>query len=172
MMANRLRFELERSNYLMDSRDPNSKISKEAAERFLRALAGGKATAKSAASVSTSDSGRHEISHKLYYHFSDHLGSSNIVTDEAGNVVEVSDYLPYGQVRVRQPFESGFSTRKQFTGKEKDGSSLYSRSFSMGLAIFVNFEPNSCIISPKTCSENGSKVFATGFCRSVETKSE
>ena len=47
---------------------------------------------------------------KFFYH-PDHLGSTDLVTDENGNVVEETTYKPYGDI-----VEDGFS-RFLYTGK-------------------------------------------------------
>ncbi|MBI2548850.1 hypothetical protein HYW21_05865 [Candidatus Woesearchaeota archaeon] len=51
---------------------------------------------------------------KKYFYHPDALGSTALVTDEAGNVVEEVEYLPFGEV-----IEGG-NDRYLFTGKEKD----------------------------------------------------
>ncbi|MDO8740787.1 MAG: RHS repeat-associated core domain-containing protein [Candidatus Woesearchaeota archaeon] len=55
---------------------------------------------------------------KRYYYHPDHLGSTNIVTDQNGNIVEETSYEPFGAV-----IEGGES-RFTFTGKEKDPTGL------------------------------------------------
>ncbi len=50
---------------------------------------------------------------KLFYH-PNYLGSTDIVTDEAGNLVEETAYLPFGMVLA------GGNDRYLFTGKELD----------------------------------------------------
>jgi uncharacterized protein RhaS with RHS repeats len=37
---------------------------------------------------------------KTRYVHPDHLGSTNVVTDENGNVVQTLDYYPYGSIRI------------------------------------------------------------------------
>ncbi|MBU2541140.1 MAG: RHS repeat-associated core domain-containing protein [Candidatus Omnitrophica bacterium] len=54
-----------------------------------------------------------------YYH-SDHLGSSNIITDEQGNQIALYEYTPYGELATTQ--QTGGSTNYLFTGKELDAS--------------------------------------------------
>ena len=51
---------------------------------------------------------------KIDYYHPDHLGSTNLVTNESGEVVEETFYFPYGEI-----IEGGES-RFLFTGKEKD----------------------------------------------------
>ena len=53
---------------------------------------------------------------KMYYYHPDQLGSTNIVTNESGDIIENTSYLPYGEI-----IEGG-NSRFLFTGKEKDSS--------------------------------------------------
>ncbi|MFA5084294.1 MAG: RHS repeat-associated core domain-containing protein [Candidatus Paceibacterota bacterium] len=77
---------------------------------------------------------REENGQKFYYH-PDHLGSTNIVTDESGNVVEKTEYAPFGAVL------EGGSGRFLFTGQESDKESglMYygARYYSPSLARFT-----------------------------------
>src|SRR5262249_34245552 len=59
---------------------------------------------------------------KTRYVHADHLGSTNVVTDENGNVVQTLDYYPYGATRV----SVGTSTneKRQFIGQFADDSTL------------------------------------------------
>lgn len=54
---------------------------------------------------------------KFYYH-PNHLGSTDIITDQNGNVAERTEYLPFGAVL------EGGNDRFLFTGKEKDKTGL------------------------------------------------
>lgn len=53
------------------------------------------------------------------YHFCDHLGSSNVVVGDDGNVINREEYTPYGETS----FGSFSLKRYRFTGKEKDEES-------------------------------------------------
>jgi RHS repeat-associated protein len=53
------------------------------------------------------------------FHLGDHLGSSNVVIDEAGNWVNREEYTPYGETS----FGSFARKRYRFTGKERDEES-------------------------------------------------
>jgi RHS repeat-associated protein len=53
------------------------------------------------------------------FHLGDHLGSSNVVVDEAGNWVNREEYTPYGETS----FGSFARKRYRFTGKERDEES-------------------------------------------------
>jgi RHS repeat-associated protein len=59
---------------------------------------------------------------KTRYIHPDHLGSTNVVTDENDNVVQTLDYYPYGATRI----SSGTSTneRRKFIGQFTDDSAL------------------------------------------------
>ncbi len=73
-----------------------------------------------------------------YYYHSDHLGSSAVMTDAAGVVVEKTEYMPFGAVRTH----TGTSvTNYKYTGQELDPESgLYfykSRYYDNVLGRFI-----------------------------------
>jgi len=51
--------------------------------------------------------------------FEYHLGGSSVITDENGNIVELTDYYPFGDLRLDEKSES-FSEQRKFTGHEYD----------------------------------------------------
>jgi RHS repeat-associated protein len=53
------------------------------------------------------------------YHLSDHLGSTNVVVDDTGALVNREEYTPYGETS----FGSFARKRYRFTGKERDEES-------------------------------------------------
>jgi RHS repeat-associated protein len=53
----------------------------------------------------------------------DHLGSTNIVTDESGNIADDVEYYPYGEMRINQPTYPT-NAQRQYIGQFKDGNSL------------------------------------------------
>lgn len=55
---------------------------------------------------------------KFYYH-PDHLGSTNLITNEQGEVVEETTYMPFGAELTDS------NERFLYTGKEKDSTNLY-----------------------------------------------
>jgi len=57
-----------------------------------------------------------------YYIHQDHLGGTNVVTDSYPSVAEVTDYLPFGKIRLDEQVSS-FSEKKKFTGHEYDEDS-------------------------------------------------
>jgi uncharacterized protein RhaS with RHS repeats len=54
------------------------------------------------------------------YYFSDHLSSTDIVTNATGGIVRESDYVPYGGEVVISGTDSN---HYKFTGKERDPES-------------------------------------------------
>ena len=54
------------------------------------------------------------------YYISDHLGSSHIVTNSSGTVMDDSDFYPYGGERS---YTSSSGNSRKFTGKERDTES-------------------------------------------------
>ncbi|MCK9614270.1 MAG: hypothetical protein M0R48_02055 [Candidatus Omnitrophica bacterium] len=56
-----------------------------------------------------------------YYH-GDHLGSSNVITDANGQLVQYCEYTPYGTLARN---EGANITNYKFTGKELDSTGLY-----------------------------------------------
>jgi RHS repeat-associated protein len=59
---------------------------------------------------------------KTRYVHPDHLGSTNVVTDENGNVVQTLDYYPYGSTRIS--VATSTRERRQFIGQFTDDSTL------------------------------------------------
>lgn len=56
----------------------------------------------------------------VHYYFSDHLGSSSVITDASGNVQERYYYYPYGGI---QSTIGSDPNHYKFTGKERDSES-------------------------------------------------
>jgi RHS repeat-associated protein len=59
---------------------------------------------------------------KTRYVHPDHLGSTNVVTDENGSLVQTLDYYPYGAPRVS--VSTSTKERRQFIGQFTDDSGL------------------------------------------------
>jgi RHS repeat-associated protein len=58
---------------------------------------------------------------KEYYTHSDHLGSTSVVTDENGTIVEEIGYLPFGATLFRNVYNgSSWESAYRFTGQEFD----------------------------------------------------
>ena len=56
---------------------------------------------------------------KQAFHHADHLGSSNVTTDETGKVMELAAYYPYGDIQVEEK-DTGYNNDYLYTGKELD----------------------------------------------------
>jgi YD repeat-containing protein len=59
---------------------------------------------------------------KTRYVHPDHLGSTNVVTDENGNVVQTLDFYPYGSTRVS--VATSTNERRKYIGQFSDDSGL------------------------------------------------
>jgi hypothetical protein len=59
---------------------------------------------------------------KTRYVHPDHLGSTNVVTDENANVVQTMDYYPYGSTRIS--VSTSTKDKRQFIGQFTDDSTL------------------------------------------------
>ncbi|MDD2916553.1 MAG: hypothetical protein PHH70_01775 [Candidatus Gracilibacteria bacterium] len=56
---------------------------------------------------------------KYIFHLDDHLGGSNLDIDVNGDVLQITDYLPYGNQRITQR-NGDYKNKYGFIGKEKD----------------------------------------------------
>jgi RHS repeat-associated protein len=56
----------------------------------------------------------------VYYYFSDHLGSSSVITNATGAIQNESDYYPFGG---ENPITLNIANHYKFTGKERDTES-------------------------------------------------
>jgi RHS repeat-associated protein len=65
----------------------------------------------------------------LQYLVGDHLGSTSLVMDDAGNRVAESRHYPYGEERWREPSDSTFPTDYRFTGQRLES---YINLYTMG----------------------------------------
>lgn len=81
---------------------------------------------------------------ELLYYYSDHLGSSNVITDANGTQVEHYEYTPYGGIAVQDVSRPSSLVHHKFTGKELDLSGLYyyeARYYSPALGRFITPDP-------------------------------
>ncbi|MFA4842752.1 MAG: RHS repeat-associated core domain-containing protein, partial [Candidatus Omnitrophota bacterium] len=73
---------------------------------------------------------------KISYYHSDHLGSSNVISDASGALVQKVEYAPYGAIVSTEPrtarglspqgtVPENAATHYLFTGKELDATGLY-----------------------------------------------
>jgi RHS repeat-associated protein len=76
-----------------------------------------KGTPQSGGLISSSPSG---VGGSYFYH-SDHLGSSSLITDQAGAIVQHLEYVPFGETFIdERRSASSWTTPYQFSGKERD----------------------------------------------------
>jgi RHS repeat-associated protein len=60
-----------------------------------------------------------------FYAHTDHLGGSTIITDSSGNLNELNDYYPFGEVRLDQQ-QTSYKESKKYIGGEYDSESSLS----------------------------------------------
>ena len=53
-----------------------------------------------------------------YYYITDHLGSTRVITDNSGNVVERNDYYPFGGKHANGTYPQLTVNKQKFNGKE------------------------------------------------------
>jgi len=86
---------------------------------------------------------RRQSSGTIHYYFSDHLGSSRVVTSDAGAILDDSDYYPFGGERV---VVASTDNPYLFTGKERDTESgldyFGARYYSSGQGRFLSVDPS------------------------------
>ncbi len=88
------------------------------------------------------------VASTIHYFHTDHLGSSNVITDSTGTVVEISEYTPYGSFSPASPGPR--VTSHGFTGQRLDSSTgLYfynARYYDPSLGRFT--QPDSIVPAP------------------------
>ncbi|MFZ2522373.1 MAG: hypothetical protein WAX44_00195 [Minisyncoccia bacterium] len=79
------------------------------------------------------------------YIHSDHLNSTNIVTDQAGTITETLDYFPYGQSRTDNKTSPYTGERRKYIGEEQDNLSnlnyLNARYLNATRGSFISEDP-------------------------------
>jgi RHS repeat-associated protein len=88
------------------------------------------------------------------YYFADHLGSSRVVTNAAGTILDDSDFYPFGGERV---IAGSSGNTYKFTGKERDSESgldnFGARYDSSSLGRFMSPDPlmaSAAVFDPRT----------------------
>jgi RHS repeat-associated protein len=79
---------------------------------------------------------------KTRYIHPDHLGSTNVVTDENDTLVQTLDYYPYGSTRISAA--TGTNEKRQFIGQFTDDSALSylnARYYDNGRGQFLSQDP-------------------------------
>jgi RHS repeat-associated protein len=79
------------------------------------------------------------------YYLKDHLGSTRVVTDEAGSVLETYDYYPFGLLMPGRSTVSGTGTEERFTGHAWDEAAgsyyMVARRYDPALGRFLGVDP-------------------------------
>ena len=112
-----------------------------------------------------------------FYH-GDHLGSTNLVTDGEGNLVEETVFFPYGHPRHHYKADKErIIADYRFTGKEQDQESglhyFEARYYAGHLAKFISTDPlQSFLKNPYAYVENNPMIFTdpTGMQKSEYQK--
>jgi RHS repeat-associated protein len=83
------------------------------------------------------------------YYFADHLGSSRVVTNSSGSILDDSDFYPFGGER---PITSSSGNSYKFTGQERDSESgldnFGARYYSSNMGRFMSPDPDNAGASP------------------------
>src|SRR3989339_867097 len=99
-----------------------------------------------------------------YYIISDHLNSSSILVDNAGNIAEVSDYRPFGSSAYTNTI-TDLKNDYAFTGKETDEESTLqyfgARYMDNNIGRFVS-------VDPAVLTFGNAKEFKDKYDRSLE----
>ena len=82
---------------------------------------------------------------QVYYYHRDHLGSTQSVTDGAGNIAQMVEYTPWGEVFVELKGDSILTTPYLFNGKELDEETgLYyygARYYDPKMSVWYSTDP-------------------------------
>ncbi len=85
---------------------------------------------------------RRDPSGAVFHYFSNHLGSTSVITNASGTIVEESDYYPFGGERV---VVNNDPNPYKFTGKERDSESgldnFGARYMTSSLGRFMSPDP-------------------------------
>ncbi|MFC1613194.1 RHS repeat-associated core domain-containing protein [Patescibacteria group bacterium] len=79
-----------------------------------------------------------------YYIHTDHLGGSSIITDSSGDIEQLIDYYPFGDMRLNET-SGGFDEQRKFTGHEYDEDTglnyMKARYQNPAVGRFVSVDP-------------------------------
>lgn len=86
------------------------------------------------------------VGDQILYTHSDHLGGANVVTDEAGNVKEITEYAPFGEIARQDRYGTPEETaRWYFAGHYLDQETgltyMGARYYSSSLGRFITADP-------------------------------
>ena len=71
----------------------------------------------------TTEEGTPTVTTTTTYTHTDHLGGTNAVTDNRGNVVETLDYYPYGETRIDEKARNYTGEKRKYIGEYADDAS-------------------------------------------------
>jgi RHS repeat-associated protein len=79
-----------------------------------------------------------------YYLATDHINSSSVISSQAGTLQELTDYYPFGSIRLDEK-ASGFSEQRKYIGEEYDQDTglnyLNARYYNSTLGKFISQDP-------------------------------
>ena len=85
-----------------------------------------------------------ESEKKLIYHHPDHLSGASVDTNENGEILQLTDYYPYGDERIEET-TTDFHNDYTYTGKERDEDTklLYyeARYYNSHIGRFISIDP-------------------------------
>ena len=85
-----------------------------------------------------------ESEKKLIYHHTDHLSGASVDTNENGDILQLTDYYPYGDERIEDTL-TDFHNDYTYTGKERDEDTklLYyeARYYNSHIGRFISIDP-------------------------------
>jgi RHS repeat-associated protein len=101
---------------------------------------------------------------QAYYNHGDHLGSTSLVTNASGQVVEEIGYLPFGATLFRNTYDGGvWSSSYRFTGQEYDAEyELYNYSARLYDPTLGRFITADTIVPDWTDPQSLNRY---GYCR-------
>ena len=87
----------------------------------------------------------------VFYYHTDHLGGTNVISDQTSNLRELTEYDPFGQVFVHEKYGNDFATSwYYFTGKPLDDETglifLGARYYNPSLGRFIT--PDTVVQAP------------------------
>ena len=100
-------------------------------------------TSNGSTGLITSEAGKIKVP-ELYFYHPDHLGSSSLITDNNGALVQHIQYVPFGEVFVEET-KSSWSTPYKFNAKELDDETgLYyygARYYDPRASVWLSVDP-------------------------------